>query len=96
MTKKPKLIEPSESEDAAITSAALDDPDNPPLTESGLARMKRLPQRRQGQRGPGKTPAKVSVTLRLDPDIVAHFKRGGSGWQTRMNEALRAVLGGKR
>ncbi|MFD2845670.1 BrnA antitoxin family protein [Paracoccus cavernae] len=32
---------------------------------------------------------KVAVSLRLDPDVVEAFKRGGDGWQTRMNEALR-------
>lgn len=32
---------------------------------------------------------KVSVTLRIDPDVLAKFKAGGPGWQSRMNEALR-------
>jgi uncharacterized protein (DUF4415 family) len=36
---------------------------------------------------------KVHQTLRLDPDIVAHFKSGGAGWQTRMNDALRKAAG---
>jgi uncharacterized protein (DUF4415 family) len=31
----------------------------------------------------------VLVKLRLDADIVAHFKAGGPGWQTRMNAAWR-------
>jgi len=29
------------------------------------------------------------VNLRLDPAIVAHFKAGGSGWQTRINAVLK-------
>lgn len=37
--------------------------------------------------------AKQAVSLRLDNDVVAWFKRSGSGWQTRMNAALRKVAG---
>jgi uncharacterized protein (DUF4415 family) len=29
--------------------------------------------------------------LRLDPDVVAHFRRSGRGWQSRINAALREV-----
>ena len=32
---------------------------------------------------------KVSTTIRLSPDVIAHFKAGGAGWQTRINDALR-------
>src|SRR5262245_45112263 len=38
---------------------------------------------------PRKTKPKVSTTLRLDPDIVKRFRKGGPGWQTRINAALR-------
>jgi uncharacterized protein (DUF4415 family) len=31
---------------------------------------------------------KVPVTMRLDPDVLAHFKAGGPGWQTRMGDVL--------
>ncbi len=37
--------------------------------------------------------AKQAVSLRLDSDIVEWFKNSGSGWQTRMNDALRKVAG---
>jgi uncharacterized protein (DUF4415 family) len=43
---------------------------------------------------PGRPPSsspKKSVTLRLDADVVAHFRKGGPGWQTRINAALRMV-----
>jgi uncharacterized protein (DUF4415 family) len=29
----------------------------------------------------------------LDPDVIAHFKAGGRGWQTRVNAALRKAAG---
>jgi uncharacterized protein (DUF4415 family) len=35
---------------------------------------------------------KVSTTLRLDADVLAHFQASGPGWQTRMNAALRAFV----
>ncbi len=37
-------------------------------------------------------PLKKSVTLRLDADIVAFFKKPGPGYQTRINRALRNVV----
>lgn len=36
---------------------------------------------------------KQAVSLRLDPQVVAWFKRDGRGWQTRMNDALRRAAG---
>jgi uncharacterized protein (DUF4415 family) len=36
---------------------------------------------------------KVSTTLRLDPDVLAAFKAGGAGWQSRINAALRKAAG---
>ena len=40
---------------------------------------------------------KEAVKIRLDADILAALRAGGDGWQTRINDALRAslVLGGK-
>lgn len=35
---------------------------------------------------------KEHVNIRLDADIVSAFKRSGSGWQTRLNNALRDWL----
>ena len=90
----------SPEEDAAIHAAALSDPDNPPLTDEQLAEFLRmedvrpeLVRRFRGQRGPQRSkPLKQRVTLRLDPDIVAHFKKRGPGWQSRINATLRKTL----
>ena len=47
------------------------------------------------QRGRPRTARpKVSTTIRLDADIIDHFRKGGAGWQSRINEALRKVVGG--
>jgi uncharacterized protein (DUF4415 family) len=32
---------------------------------------------------------KLQVTLRLDREVVDHFRESGPGWQSRINEALR-------
>jgi uncharacterized protein (DUF4415 family) len=32
---------------------------------------------------------KDSISLRLDRDVIAHFRRSGRGWQSRINAALR-------
>jgi uncharacterized protein (DUF4415 family) len=37
-------------------------------------------------------PIKKPVTLRLDADVLAWFKKQGHGYQTRINRALRAVM----
>jgi uncharacterized protein (DUF4415 family) len=37
-------------------------------------------------------PVKQPVTLRLDADVVAWFKKQGRGYQTRINRALRKLM----
>lgn len=37
-------------------------------------------------------PLKKPVTLRLDADVLAWFKKDGRRYQTRINKALRAVM----
>jgi len=37
-------------------------------------------------------PIKKPVTLRLDADVLAWFKRSGRGYQTRINRALRKLM----
>ncbi len=46
---------------------------------------------------PPKTTAlpgvKEQVSLRIDQDVLEHFREGGPGWQERINEALRKAAG---
>jgi uncharacterized protein (DUF4415 family) len=51
-----------------------------------------LPKRRPGERGPQRTPVKKQISLRVDAEVVEHFKSGGPGWQTRMNDALKNAM----
>src|ERR1700761_1137477 len=46
-------------------------------------------------RKPGRPKAagvKVPTKVRLDPDVLAYFRAKGRGWQTRINETLRADM----
>lgn len=56
--------------------------------------------RRAIDRARGRPPAddpKLAISMRLDRDVVEHFKQAGPGWQSRINSALRkaAKLGRK-
>ena len=42
--------------------------------------------------GSVKADAKVSTTLRLDPEVLDAMKATGAGWQTRINDLLRADI----
>lgn len=62
--------------------------------------MKREYDFSKGRRGPVVAPdrRKQRITIRLDADIIAHFKqlvidRGGGNYQTLINDALRRHIG---
>ena len=65
---------------------SLYDPNDPKAVE---AYWQRASVRRPGQRGPGKKPKKVLLSIRYSPEVVDYFKSTGKGWQTRMDEVLR-------
>ena len=46
-------------------------------------------KRKPGQRGPQVAPTKQLVSMRYSPEVLAFFKSGGAGWQSRMDEALK-------
>lgn len=82
---KTGTILPTATEDAAITTAALADPDAVPFTDAEWEQVK--PLTRRGR--PLGSGTKTQVTLRLDVEVVERFRASGDGWQTRINEALR-------
>jgi uncharacterized protein (DUF4415 family) len=47
-------------------------------------------------RGPQKEPKKVAISIRLNPDIIKHFKSGGAGWQSRMEAVLEKASAGRK
>jgi uncharacterized protein (DUF4415 family) len=78
--------------------------DNPEWTEEDFAKAKPfaevfpdLARSFRRSRGPQKAPTKLLVSLRLDEQVIEHFKASGPGWQTRINETLRdAVSRGRK
>ncbi len=48
---------------------------------------------RRARGRPALAHPKKQVTLRLDSDVIASFRAGGPGWQSRINDALRKAAG---
>ena len=63
------------------------DKDSPKLTAEQIARMK--PTHPEYWRV---EPVKVSLSIKIDADVLAWFKSQGKGYQTRINKALRDVM----
>jgi len=62
----------------------------PELTDEWFRRADVYDGGKLVRRGRPPSPArKRAVSLRLDPDVIAHFRRGGRGWQSRINALLR-------
>jgi len=81
-----RLIPPTAAEDARIVRGIDADPDAAPdLSEPVPGIIRRLGR-------PQKADRKVSVTLRLDRNVVERFKAAGPGWQTRINAALKKSI----
>ena len=66
------------------------DDDLPEVTDAMLARAELRIGERVLRRGrPPSAASKLSIKLRLDPDVIEHFRATGPGWQTRINATLR-------
>jgi uncharacterized protein (DUF4415 family) len=87
----------------ALPEPDMTDPDNPEWTEEMFARAKgpeslppevlaAFPRTVARLRGAQKKPVKRRLALRIDPDVLDHFKASGRGWQSRINQALRDAM----
>jgi uncharacterized protein (DUF4415 family) len=92
------LPDPDE-EEARIQAGIARDPDNPEWTKEDFDKARPfaevLPELAESWRRTQvrqKPPTKKLVSLRLDQDVIEHFKAQGRGWQTRINEALRSLV----
>jgi uncharacterized protein (DUF4415 family) len=65
------------------------DPDDFDVTEEALERA--LGERDERMRRAAESPRTEHVMLVIDQDILAKFRATGSGWQDRINDALRAA-----
>jgi uncharacterized protein (DUF4415 family) len=90
----------TDEEEAEIQRQIAADPDDFELTEEQAAQGRSFAEvfpelaakmsRNIGGR-PRLDKPKKSVHLRLDQDVVDKFKATGPGWQTRINDALKAA-----
>jgi uncharacterized protein (DUF4415 family) len=76
------------------TPATWKDPeDAPELTEDFFKNADLYEGTKLKTRGrPKSASPKEPVKLRLDADVLAALRASGEGWQTRINDALRASL----
>lgn len=68
--------------DEEIEQAVAEDPDTTLLDEDWF----------QSARFVVPTAEKKRITIRLDEDIIEHFKREGKGYQSRINAVLKAYV----
>ena len=102
MKKNRKMPLPiSDEEEAAIQRGIAEDPDNPEWTEEDFKNARPFVEVfpelaesiRRGRGRPMLENPKKQVTLRLDSEVVARFRAGGPGWQSRINDILRKAVG---
>ncbi len=90
----------NDAEEASVQAMIASDPDAPEATDEQLAQAKPFAEAfpaladsiRKGGRPRAERP-KLAVSIRLDQDVVERFKAAGPGWQSRMNDALRKMVG---
>jgi uncharacterized protein (DUF4415 family)/uncharacterized DUF497 family protein len=73
--------------DVDIERAIADDPDAAPVLDEAFWRNAEILDPRH---------EKTTITMRVDDDVVQFFRRGGSGYQSRMNAVLRAYVYARR
>lgn len=71
--------------------ASFSDPDDAPDMSTPYW-VERIPQATIHRGRPKAARPKVSTTIRLSPEVIEHFRAGGPGWQSRIDEALRRVV----
>ncbi|HQT80072.1 MAG TPA: BrnA antitoxin family protein [Rhodopila sp.] len=81
----------------SVGSTDWSDPDDAPeLTADMLDNAEVFDGDRFVRRGRGRPKAdtvKEQISVRLDPDVIAKLREAGPGWQSRLNDLLRAALG---
>jgi len=77
----------------ATTSTWIDPDEAPELTDAFFERADLYQGDKRVRRGrPKAAHTKEPVKLRLDADVLAALRDTGDGWQTRINDMLRASL----
>ena len=84
-----------------FTKADWDAVDSPEATDEQIAQARPFTEVfpdlaesiRRSRGRPALDNPKKQVTLRLDSDVIARFRDGGPGWQSRINDILRKAAG---
>ena len=77
----------------ATPTAWVDPDDAPELTDAFFERADEYAGEKLVRRGrPKAAVTKEAVKLRLDADLLAALRATGDGWQTRINDMLRASM----
>ena len=79
---------PDDAEDATVTAAAVSDKDTAPLSDAQWASVQPILKRGR----PFAQSTKERITIRLSQDVVRAFRESGTGWQTRLDAALKDWL----
>ncbi len=66
------------------------DEDDRPLSKNEMQAGMAAAAKRRGR--PTGSGVKEQVAIRIDREVLAAFRAGGAGWQTRMNDALKDWL----
>ena len=90
-------------EETAINVGIARDPDTFELDDEWFARARpasevhpELVERWLRSQGKQKLSAKVIVSIRLDADVLDHYRSAGEEWQSRINEILRQAAFGSQ
>lgn len=79
------LVVPDSVEDAQINAGIALDADTFEPTGEQLEQLRPAGRPKSDTR-------KLPVNIRLSPDVVEHFKHGGKGWQTRLDNVLKEYV----
>ena len=99
MANKRHILPLTDEEEAQIQRQIAADPDAPELTDEQIAQgrpfAEAFPELMANmKRGRGRPPAAEplqQISIRLEPSVIAKFKATGKGWQSRVNQILKAA-----
>ncbi len=76
---------PSPKEEAEIRAGISADPDTYELPDDAIKKLRPVGR-------PKSEVTKQPVSIRLSSEVLEYFKSTGKGWQTRMDEVLKAYV----
>lgn len=81
-----KVVLNTPEEEAQISAGIAADPDSYEMTDAEFDQLRPMRGR------PPVAAKRPVVSMRLDPDVVAHLRASGKGWQTRAAEVLKDAV----